>query len=187
MAVIIESSYGKTIGLPGYSSHKFSLSLQSEVGDLSQVAAEAERVYGILQSAVDTQMAQPGWVPNGNGESHAKPSYSAGSKDAASQTSTAGGTSTSNGANTGSPALPWCCSPKQRLLIEDLAQSNNVETAKFDDLARKRFGKALAQLNRLEASGLIDELLDTYRERKPAGGRRPAQRQYAGHGNGRGT
>jgi hypothetical protein len=90
MAVIIESSYGKTIGLPGYSSHKFSLSLQTEVGDLSLVAAEAERVYGILQSVVDTQMAQPGWVPNGNGESHAKPSYSAGSKEAASHTSTAG-------------------------------------------------------------------------------------------------
>lgn len=31
MAVIIESSYGKTIGLPGYSSHKFTLSIKTEV------------------------------------------------------------------------------------------------------------------------------------------------------------
>jgi len=40
-----------------------------------------------------------------------------------------GGTSTANGGSQTSPALPWCCSPKQRLLIEDLAQRNNVETA----------------------------------------------------------
>ncbi len=184
MAVIIESAYGKTIGLPGYSSHKFCLSLKTEVADLSQVAAEAERVYRILQSAVDTQMVQPGWVPNGHGDNHIKTSVSATPSHA--PASNERGTSTGNGANMGSPPLPWCCSPKQRLLIEELAQRNHVEISQFAALAQTRFGKELAQLNRLEASGLIDELLDTYGERKPAGGRRPAQRQYAGNGNGRG-
>ena len=184
MAVIIESAYGKTIGLPGYGSHKFCLSLKTEVADLSQVAAEAERVYRILQSAVDTQMAQPGWVPNGNGESPAKAGASATPSHA--PTNGTAGASAGPGVNTPSPALPWCCSPKQRLLIEELAQRNHVEMSTFAELAHKRFGKELSQLNRLEASGLIDELLDTYRERKPAGGRRPSHREYAGNGNGRG-
>jgi len=179
MAVIIESSYGKTIGLPGYSSHKFCLSLKTEVADLSQVAKEAERVYAILQTAVDTEMSKPGWVPNGD----SKPTQAAAPSHALANGG--GGTSTGNGTHPASPAMPWCCSPKQRLLIEELAQRNNVDIAVFFDLSKKRYGKELAQLNKLEASGLIDELLDRYPERKPAGARRQQGRQYAG--NGRGT
>ena len=185
MAVIIESSYGKTIGLPGYSSHKFCLSVKTEVADLSQVAVEAERVYRIMQTAVDAQMANPGWTPNGNGENHNKAAQSDGASHA--PTNGAGATSTAP-ANSGqgpNPTLPWCCSPKQRLLIEEIAQRNNVDMAVFFDLSKKRFGKELAQLNKLEASGLIDELLDRYAEHKTQGGSRQRGRQYAG--NGRGT
>ncbi len=181
MAIKIESAYSKTIGLPNYSSHKFHLCLTTEVTDLSQVAAEAERVYRILQTAVDKEMAQPGWVPNGQGDS--KPSQPAAPRPAPANGT--GGTSTGNGAHPAGPVQSWACSPKQQSLIEDIAQRNNVEMAVFADLARKRFGKELTQLNKLEASGLIDELLDRYAERKPAGGRRQSSRQYAG--NGRGT
>jgi hypothetical protein len=181
MAIKIESAYSKTIGLPNYSSHKFHLCLTTEVTDLSQVAAEAEKVYRILQTAVDKEMAQPGFVPNGQGDS--KPGQAAAPRPAPAHG--AGSTSTSNGAHQPSQAQSWACSPKQQSLIEDLAQRNNVEIAVFADLAQKRFGKELSQLNKLEASGLIDELLDRYAERKPASGRRQANRQYAG--NGRGT
>jgi hypothetical protein len=51
-------------------------------------------------------------------------------------------------------------------------------------LAVERFGKGVRQLNKVEASGLIDELLDTHggQQRPASNGRRSA---YAGvNGNG---
>jgi hypothetical protein len=204
MAVIIESSYGKTIGLPGYSSHKFCLSVKTEVADLSQVGAEAERVYQIMQTAVDAQMAQPGWMPNGgNGNGHAStpaPTTSAAANGhGANGGSANGGNGNSHSANGGNGAngngahsvpsdrQPWNCSPKQRTLIEDLVRDNNLNLADIADLANKRFGKELGALNKLEASGLIDELLDTYGKRQQGAGRRQYQpRQTAGSGR-RGT
>src|SRR5690625_592975 len=68
MAVLIESSYGKTIGLPGYSSHRFNLSIKTEVTDLSQIGEEATRIYQLLQEAVDQQMVHAGWVPQGTND-----------------------------------------------------------------------------------------------------------------------
>lgn len=55
MAIIIEPSYGKTIGRPGYSSHKFLVSERSEASPVEVVPVEAERVYRILQESVDRQ------------------------------------------------------------------------------------------------------------------------------------
>ena len=49
MAVILELTYGKKLGLPMYSSHNFSVSLKSEVASLNDIPREVERVYSILQ------------------------------------------------------------------------------------------------------------------------------------------
>jgi hypothetical protein len=35
--ITLEANYSKKIGLPGYSSHQFSVSLKSELSDVSQV------------------------------------------------------------------------------------------------------------------------------------------------------
>ena len=48
MALQLIAAYSKKLGLPEYSSHSFSVSITSEVSDLSQVEAEVNRVYGIL-------------------------------------------------------------------------------------------------------------------------------------------
>ena len=40
MALQIEANYSKKIGLPGYSSHQFSITLKAELTDISQVEAE---------------------------------------------------------------------------------------------------------------------------------------------------
>ncbi len=66
MPIILEANYSKKIGLPGYSSHQYMLTLRTELSDLSQVSAESQRLHGLLQASVDRELQQPGWLPPGN-------------------------------------------------------------------------------------------------------------------------
>jgi hypothetical protein len=54
----------------------------------------------------------------------------------------------------------WQCSPKQRELILKITDEHKLDKVAVDQLALDRFGKGVRQLNKLEASGLIDELLE---------------------------
>ena len=71
---IIEANYSKKLGLPGYSSHQYSLTLRAEISDLSQVPAKSQELHGLMQSCVDREIQQTGFLPgeavpviNGNG------------------------------------------------------------------------------------------------------------------------
>ena len=166
MALQLIAAYSKKLGLPEYSSHSFSVSITSEVSDLSQVEAEVNRVYGILQGSVDREIVNPGFVPGGAPPPPAPVPAQRGGY--------------ANGRNSAPAAAPvnrvaaagaWKCSPKQRELIEKVISEHRLNPQDVDGLAQTRFGLSLAQLNKLQASGLIDELLDTYASR-PRGGRR---------------
>ena len=67
--VVIEANYSKKLGLPAYSSHSYSVTIRSEIADLSQVERESAKLYSILQSSVDREMQEPGFVPEANGQS----------------------------------------------------------------------------------------------------------------------
>ena len=150
MAILIKLDYGKKLGLPQYSSHQFSVSLTAEVSDITQVKAETEKLYGILQDAVDTQIVHAGYMP---GDPVAVPT-------------------------SGAPATPvpdaWCCSDKQRDLILAIVERNRLDKGVIESLAKERFGYGVKQLNKLQASGLIDELMETY------GGAQPEKPRFAG-------
>ncbi len=63
MAVKLSANYSKKLGLPAYSSHSFSASVEIELTDLSQVEAECRNLYDLLQRSVDQQIQQVGFVP----------------------------------------------------------------------------------------------------------------------------
>ena len=66
--ITLECNYSKKLGLPQYSSHQFSITLRTEIGDLGAVQAESARLYVLLQQSVDASLQQPGFLPqNGNG------------------------------------------------------------------------------------------------------------------------
>jgi len=72
-----------------------------------------------------------------------------------------------NGGNNGNCANwqrgpAWKCSDKQRDLILKLVEEHQLDKAGVEALAIERFGKGVRLLNKIEASGLIDELLDTH-------------------------
>ena len=58
MAITLTANYQKRLGLPGYSSHSFQVSLESEITDLGEIQGEVTRLYGLLQDAVDREMHQ---------------------------------------------------------------------------------------------------------------------------------
>ncbi len=53
----------------------------------------------------------------------------------------------------------WQCSPKQQELILRLIEENNLDKNDIEQLALQRFRKSVPQLNKLEASGLIDNII----------------------------
>ena len=152
--ITLEANYSKKIGLPGYSSHQFSVTLKSELSDVSQVEQESARLYDVLQNSVDSNIQQIGYLPgtNSNGNGHAN----------------------GNGNGTGHHKPQddkWACSDKQRDLILKITDENKLDKAKVDQLAQDRFGKGVKALNKLEASGLIEELLEQTGQSKPRGQR----------------
>ena len=145
MALILEANYSKKIGLPGYSSHQFSITLKAEIADPAQVQAESTRLYGLLQASVDQSLKQVGWLPEGtnaHGNGHTE---------------------------------TWNCSDKQRELIQKIVREHQLDKQNIEQLAIERFGKGVKQLNKLEASGLIDELLEQH------GGNNGRQRRRFNH------
>ena len=149
MAILLEFNYGKKLGLPNFSSHNFGVSMKAEVNDPEAIPEEAKRVYGILQESVDSQIVNPGFVPSGNGKAiPARP----------------------NGNETGPNS--WDCSIRQRALIVSVLERNGLELDAVDDLAEELHGKPMADLERLEVSGVITEVLNRWgRKKSTANGR----------------
>src|SRR5437588_12410725 len=95
MAIKLSAAYSKKAGLPGYSSHSFSVSIETELQNLDNVREESARLYDSLQKAVDQQIQKTGIVPpDGYGKEGDK-----------------------NGT--------WRCSQKQRRLNKKSAKENN--------------------------------------------------------------
>ena len=165
MALVLEGNYSKKIGLAGYSSHQFSLTLKTEITDIAQVPAEAARLYRLLQDGVDTSIKEIGFLPGpttgttiGNGNGHTQPQRNG------------NGNGHGNGQSTHSPSETWNCTPKQRDLILKIVAENHVDKNDIEGLAQERFGKGVKQLNKLEASGLIEELFEKYPGRRTSNG-----------------
>ena len=139
----LECNYQKKLGLPGYSSHQFAITLRTEIADLNQVQSESARPYRLLQEGVDTSIKETGYLPT-NGNGNGQRSGQSGNGNGQSQAE--------NGA--------WNCSGKQKSLILKIVDEHKLEKAKVEGLAQDRFGKTVKALNKLEASGLIEELLE---------------------------
>ena len=61
--IVPEANYSKKLGLPGYSSHQYSLTLRSEIADVSQVSAKSQELHSLMQSCVDREIQNTGFLP----------------------------------------------------------------------------------------------------------------------------
>jgi len=156
--IVLECNYSKKIGLPQYSSHQFSVSIKAELADITQIEQESSRLYEVLQQSVDNNIQQVGYLPNQNGNG-VPIVYQNGN-----------GHSNGNGSSNGQPKQlddKWQCSQKQKELIIKITDENKLDKNQVEQLAIERFGVGVKLLNKLQASGLIEELLAETGQSKP--------------------
>jgi hypothetical protein len=72
MAIKLSANYSKKLGLPQYSSHSFSASVEVELTDITQVEQEIQKLYELLQHSVDQEIQNVGFVPQGQRSKHGK-------------------------------------------------------------------------------------------------------------------
>ncbi len=149
MAILLQFDYGKKLGLPGYSSHNFGVSMKAEVNDPEEIPQEAERAYRILQQAVDKQMENPGFVPSQNERTEIKEPEVDPDK--------------------------WNCTERQKGLLLSILDRNGLEPIIVEDLSREIHGRSMADLGKMQVSAVIGEVLDRWgKHPKNANGRKGA-------------
>jgi hypothetical protein len=124
------------------------------------VSAEASALYDTLQRAVDQEMQKTGFVPD----------TEYGSADQAPKAGTL--KQTHPIAHEQIPDKPWKASDKQRELVFKIVDNSGIEIEVVEAISDEMFGHSdLAKLNKIQMSGLIDELLSRYgkRERRENG------------------
>lgn len=129
MAVILAMVYQKKLGLPNYSSHSCSVSVTVEIADVSLVAQESSKLYALLQTAVDGEIQQVGYMPD---------------------QSTYGMKTNGNGANghqhNGNGHSPangdtWSCTDGQKGLILRIVNESNLKKDDVERMAQDLFGR----------------------------------------------
>jgi hypothetical protein len=168
MAIRLITTYSKKLGLPGFSSHQFSVSVETELATTADIPTESDRLYELLQENVDRKMQQTGFVPPGTYGMEMPDGNGGNNNGQGNNGNSANGTPPGvNGINgtavlngTTSPLDGrWKCSDKQRDLILKIVNEHQLNKNIVEELAFARFGHGVRLLNKLEASGLINELL----------------------------
>jgi len=160
MAVLLQMTYSKKLGLPNFSSHSCAVSLQVEIGDVSQVTGEVKRLYALTQDAVDREIQQVGWMPS-------DPAYGLTNGTSHLVNGNANGYPV-NGTNNRSAGEGTPITDKQLDLIHKVVRENDVDKADIEQMAIQMFGAGVRSLNRMQASNFIDELFNQYGKKPSA-------------------
>jgi hypothetical protein len=145
MAIKLSANYSKKLGLPQYSSHSFAASVEIELTDITQVEAEVQKLYQLLQHSVDQEIQHPGFVPQANGQPQQQN----------------GRTYQINGHQQPKAAGDqWNCTPGQRgFILRIVSENPSISKQVAEDLSQLLFGLGVKALNKMQASQLIEDLL----------------------------
>ena len=166
MPIILQMTYQKKLGLPNYSSHACSASLSIEITDASVAAEKFNSLYELLQSSVDKDIQKVGFMPdastygmnNGNGAPSNGRQANNGNGNGHSPRESRNGES-------------WNCTDGQKGLILRVINENKLDKNDVEQMAQQLFGLGVKDLNTMQASNLIEDLLEKV-GKKPVGQRR---------------
>ncbi len=160
MAIKLSANYSKKLCLPQYSSHSFAASVEVELTDITQVEAEVQKLYALLQHSVDQEIQHPGFVPqandrpNNNGNGH--------HQNGRTYPINGNGRQHSNGQHQQAKPVgdAWNCTDGQKGFILRIVNENaNITKQDAEELSQQLFGIGVKQLNKMQASQLIEDLL----------------------------
>jgi hypothetical protein len=146
MAIQIVASVGKKVGQPNYGSKSFNLSCTKEVTDLGNLEAESVKLYQLLEQIVEAQIEKD-------------------ERDETTEQVAPVNRIKTNGIKTNGNGEGWNCSEKQRELIVKLIKDHNLEEV-AEEMSKAMFGCSPEALNKLQASGLIQRILDEFASKK---------------------
>jgi hypothetical protein len=164
MAVILQMTYMKKLGLPNFSSHSCSVSLTVEIADVSAVEEETNKLYDLLQHAVDCEIREVGFMPDAtvygmnNGGQQNGPQSSGNGYCPRRNGNTPQRPSAQHNGN--GPGEVWNCTDGQRGLILRIVNENQIPKDDVENTAQQMFGVGVKQLDKMQASQLIEELLE---------------------------
>lgn len=174
MAVILQMTYMKKLGLPNYSSHSCAVSLTVEIADAIVAAQESTKLYQLLQSAVDNEIQQVGFMPDATTYGMNNGSRPSGNGPHPNGTTARNGNGHSNGNGYGNgnghQAVPapaqsngdrWNCTDGQKGFILRIIAESSLTKQDVEDMARQLYGAGVSGLDKMQASQLIEELLET--------------------------
>jgi hypothetical protein len=151
MSIQIEATYSKKLGLPNFSSHSFMISVRAEVSSLRRLETESARLYRVLQTSVDKEVQQVGFLP-----------------DATKYGMLVDGKAGQNGSSKngyGSAVAPVSVSDaaqpseKQKTLIGKVAKREKFTPDDLNRMAQTLFQRPVDELDRRQTSAFITELL----------------------------
>jgi len=162
MSITLSANYSKKLGLPKFSSHSFSASVEVELTDLTQVESECQRLYVLLQQTVDREIQEPGFVPGDrptirNRTTNENGSSARANGDRNNHHNGSNGHHPSGNGNGSNDR--WSCTEGQRGFILRIVNENSLSISETEALASQLFDVEVRQLNKMQASQFIDELL----------------------------
>ena len=180
MAVILQMTYQKKLGLPNYRSHSCSVSLTVEIPDVSVAAQESTKLYALLQTAVDNEIQAVGFMPDAttygmrpsqNGHGHPGTNGHAANGNGNGQRPAPVPVPARNGEH-------WNCTDGQRGFVLRIIAESSLTKQDVEEMAQQLFGAGVTSLDKMQASQLIEELLEKT-GKKAAGPQRRWSRQPA--------
>ena len=168
MAVILQMTYQKKLGLPNYSSHSCAVSLTVEIPDVSVAAQESAKLYALLQTAVDNEIQEVGFMPDAT-------TYGMNNRNGHSGNGNGNGNGHhSNGHRQPPPPTGdrWNCTDGQKGFILRIISESNLNKQDVEEQALQLFGVGVKELYKMQASQLIEELLEKTGKQNGNGQRR---------------
>ena len=163
MAIKLSANYSKKLGLPQYSSHSFSASVEVELTDITQAEAEIQKLYQLLQHSVDQEIQNPGYIPEGTGPNGSNGHHNQ-PQNGRTYPICGNRRPYTNGDNGQRPhAKPqgevWNCTPGQKGFIQRIVNENQMQMQDAEDLSQQLYSIGVKELDKMQASQVIEELL----------------------------